>query len=84
MTKLHLDEVRNMFGDEITIWGGLPSICVLKESMNDNEFERYIDSFFRELGDGKHIILSFADTTPPDARFDRIKKVAEMAKQFKP
>jgi hypothetical protein len=84
MTKLHLDDIRNIFGDKITVWGGLPSICVLEESMNDNEFERYIDSFFRDLGEGRHIILSFADTTPPDAKFQRIERVAEMAGQFKP
>jgi hypothetical protein len=80
MTKLHLEEVRNSFGDNITIWGGLPSICVLEDSMNDAGFERYLNEFFEKLGDGKNIILSFADTTPPAAKFSRIKKVAEMAK----
>jgi len=84
MTKLRLSDIRDSFGDGITIWGGLPSICVLEDSMGDSEFKRYIDDFFHRLGEGKHIILSFADTTPPDARFDRIEKVAQMAGQFNP
>ena len=82
MTSLSLEEVRKSFGGNVTIWGGLPSICVLEDSMSDKEFDRYIKEFFEKLGEGKNIILSFADTTPPAARFDRIEKVARMAKDF--
>jgi len=82
MTRLHLQQVRNNFSGNITIWGGLPSICVLEDSMGDAEFERYLGEFFENLGDGKNIILSFADTTPPAAKFSRIEKVAEMAKSY--
>ena len=52
--------------------------------MNDQEFERYIDSTLESIGKGDHMILSFADTTPPDADFKRILKVIEMAKRFGP
>lgn len=82
MTKLRIEEIRRSFGDRITIWGGLPSICVLEDSMSDAEFERYLDDFFQNLGSGKNIILSFADTTPPAAKFSRIEMVAEMAKSY--
>jgi hypothetical protein len=84
MTKLELGDIRKSFGGDITIWGGLPSICVLEDSMSDREFDRFMDRFFRELGDGSNLILSFADTTPPAARFDRIEKVARMAEAFRP
>ena len=82
MTSLSLEEVRESFGDNITIWGGLPSICVLEDSMSDSEFDQYINKFFEGLGEGKNIIISFADTTPPAAKFERIEKVAEMARKF--
>jgi len=82
MTSLSLEEVRESFGDNITIWGGLPSICVLEDSMSDKEFDRYIKEFFEKLGGGNNIILSFADTTPPAAKFSRIELVAEMARAF--
>ena len=81
MTKLHLKDIRNSFGDDITIWGGLPSICVLEDSMNDNEFEHYINDFFEELDGGKNMIISFADTTPPGAKFERIERVAELVRK---
>ena len=50
--------------------------------MSDYEFDKYINNFFEDLGDGKNMILSFADTTPPGAKFERIEKVAEMARSF--
>jgi len=39
---------------------------------------------FASIGNGDHIILSIADTTPPGAKFDRILKIAQKAKQFGP
>ena len=82
MTSLTFKEIRKTLRDDITIWGGLPSICVLKDSMSDYEFEKYIDSILEDIGAGDHIILSFADTTPPDADFKRIVKVAELARKM--
>ncbi|MBM3700942.1 MAG: hypothetical protein FJW68_08560 [Actinobacteria bacterium] len=83
MTKLKLPGIRKDFGEKITIWGGLPSICILEEYMNDYEFDKYIHELLQSLGKGDHIILSFADTTPPDGKFERILKVNKLAKSFK-
>ena len=84
MTSLTLKEVRNVFGNKITIWGGLPSICVLEDSMSDYEFEKYINETLESIGSGDHLILSFSDTTPPEAKFERIKRVADLARKFGP
>jgi hypothetical protein len=83
MTKLKIEDIRKKFDSKITIWGGLPSICVLEDSVSDYEFEKYSHSFFKKLGSADRIILSFADTTPPGAKFERIKKIASLAKNFK-
>ena len=71
------------YAGKITIWGGLPSICILEEYMNDYEFDKYIYELLQSLGAGEHIILSFADTTPPDGKFKRILKVKKLAESFK-
>jgi len=83
MTKLKLEDIRRVFAGKITIWGGIPSICTLEEFMNEYEFDRYLYSLADSIGRGEHIILSFADTTPPDAKFERIGKVAEFAESLK-
>ena len=52
--------------------------------MDDKTFYRYIDDLFTKLGDGRGVILSIADTTPPDAKFERIELIARLAKEFGP
>jgi len=84
MTEYTLKEVREIFGSSITIWGGIPSVSVLEESMSDYEFEKYINGLLEDIGRGDHLILSFADTTPRDAKFERIKKVAKLSRDFGP
>lgn len=82
MTKLRIKDIREEFQGKISIWGGIPSICTLEEAMNDNEFDKFMDEFFIQIEKGDHLILSFADTTPPAAKFERIEKVAKLAKNF--
>jgi len=85
MTSLSLREVRDAFAGKITIWGGIPSISVLESSMSDYEFDAFLDDLFsNQVGKGDHLILSIADTTPPDAKFSRIEKIAKLAREFGP
>lgn len=84
MTSLTLKEVREAFAGKITIWGGIPSICVLENSMTDYDFEKYLNDTLSDIGAGDHLILSIADTTPPGAKFSRIEKIAQVAKEFGP
>ncbi|MEL7566824.1 MAG: uroporphyrinogen decarboxylase family protein [Dehalobacterium sp.] len=84
MTSLSLAEIRKALAGKITIWGGIPSNCVLKSTMSDYHFEQYLNQLFEDIGTGDHIILSIADTTPPDAEFSRIERILKMAEDFGP
>lgn len=84
MTKLTFKQVRDHFGSRITIMGGIPSICLLRNTMSDRDFDAYLDDFFTNLGDGDHLILGISDTTPPAAEFERLKAIAERIRQFGP
>lgn len=83
MTKFDLSLYLDTFKDKITIWGGIPSITVLEESMTDKQFRTYIDGVFEKIKANHRIILSIADTTPPGAKFDRIELIAKLAKEFR-
>ena len=84
MTRLALREVREAFGQRVTVWGGIPSVCVLRNSMGDYEFEKYLDMTLESVGKGDHMIFSIADTTPPGAEFDRILTIAKKTAEFGP
>jgi len=85
LTSLSLKEVRDAFaGSGITVWGGVASVAVLENSMTDYEFEAYLDDLLVQIGTGDHLILSIADTAPPEMKFSRLERIAKLAKEFGP
>jgi hypothetical protein len=82
MTRLSFKEVRDMFDGAITIMGGIPSIALLPSLMGESEFDAFMDDFFEQIGNGRHLILGISDTTPPAASFDRIVKLTDRVKDF--
>ncbi len=85
LTSLTIKDVRDAFeGNGITIWGGIPSVAVLENSMSDYKFESFINETFAQIGTGDRLILSIADTAPPDMKFSRLEQIAKKAKEFGP
>ena len=84
MTKLSLRETRAAFGDKITIWGGIPSTALLKETVSDREFYQIVDETLDAIGRGDHMIISVADTLPPAADFDRLLFLKKKVEEFGP
>ena len=83
MTCIPLHEIRKEFdGSGITIWGAIPSVSVLESSMSDRDFEALVDYTLGAIGKGDHMILAIADTTPPNAKFERILYIQKKAREF--
>jgi 5-methyltetrahydrofolate--homocysteine methyltransferase len=77
MTKVPIEEYYRRWSDELTIFGGIPSILLLPESTPEEEFEAYLDHLFRAVAPGKRMILGIADSTPPQAIFQRLVRMGE-------
>jgi hypothetical protein len=84
MTKLTLAETRHAFDGRITIMGGFPSVALVKEAMNDRQFDQYLDEFFQQIGRGDHLLLGISDTTPPAADFQRLLRIRDRVEAFGP
>lgn len=82
MTKVSIQQYRKFFGKRTTIWGGIPSNMVLRNCTSDDEFKNFVDELINTCKPYDHLILSIADTTPPDADFDRIIYLAEKCNRF--
>ena len=83
MTKCTLKEIRAGMGESITIYGGIPAIVLLENSMDDTAFKLYMEKFFsEEIGDGTGLILGVADNVPPRAKLERIQEINTMVKNF--
>ena len=83
-TKISMAEVRAAFDGRITIMGGIPAVALLKDSMNDRQFDEFLDEFFLQIGRGDRLILGVSDTTPPAADFARLLKIAQRIEAFGP
>ncbi|MFH1566613.1 MAG: uroporphyrinogen decarboxylase family protein, partial [Gemmatimonadota bacterium] len=77
MTRLTLRQLREGFGRGIAVWGGVPSVALLPESMDDAAFEAYVDQLFEQIGDGRHLILGVSDNVPPDADLERLARIGQ-------
>ncbi len=77
MTKIPIEEYYRRWKDHLTIWGGIPQSMLLAETASDEEFQAYLDHFFKAVAPGQRIIVGIADTTPPNAVFDRLRRIAD-------
>jgi uroporphyrinogen-III decarboxylase len=82
MVAVSMDRMRAAFGGRITIFGGVPSVALLEDSMSEEEFERYMAALFRELAPGDRHILGVSDMVPPDAKWERLVRMAEMVEAW--
>ena len=77
MTKVRVEEYYRAWGDKLTLWGGIPSNLLLAESTSDENFEAYLDHLFKSIGDGRRMIFGIADTTPPNAVYERLLRIGD-------
>ena len=84
MTQCTLGEIQEGMGPKTTVWGGIPSIALLDDAMDDRTFEAYLDDLFGELGTGERLILGVSDDVPPDANLSRLERVKERIEAFGP
>jgi uroporphyrinogen-III decarboxylase len=83
MVKNTLSQIRRELGNRKTVWGGIPSVALLPESMSDNDFEDFLISTFKDLGSGDHLVFGVSDNVPPGADLNRIEKIREKIERYK-
>ena len=81
MTKVSIQEYYRRWSDRITIFGGVPSNLLLPQLTPDAQFQGFMDELFTGIGTGARFILGIADTTPPDADFERLVRIGDMVRE---
>lgn len=75
MTKLTLAQLRQGFGPAVTVWGGIPSVALLPQSMGPAAFDDYLDELVGEVQDPTRLIMGVSDNVPPDADLERLSHI---------
>lgn len=77
MTKVKIDEYYRRWHEKLTIFGGIPSNILLADLATDEDLENYLKELLAAVHPGTRYIAGIADTTPPDAVFDRLRRIGE-------
>ena len=77
MTSVTAKEIREAWGDKVTIWGGLPTV-MFDPTYTDEQFDDFVMNLFRDVQPGYNFIVGMGDNVPATAVFDRVKRVAEL------
>jgi corrinoid protein of di/trimethylamine methyltransferase len=79
MTKLAIDTYYERWcrSDKLTLMGGLVQSLLSPATASLDDLNSYLDQFFKAVAPGKRIIMSVADTTPPNADFERLVLIGE-------
>ena len=80
MVPITLAEARKSLGDDITIFGGVPSV-ILESSISDEKFEEYMQEIFDAVAPGDRFILGIADNMMPTSMLSRVKRIGEMVEE---
>ncbi len=76
MTSIDLRATRALWGDQVTLWGGIASIT-LTPTFSEEEFRAYIEDVFDAVAPGDRFILGFGDNVPTDGLWSRIEWLAQ-------
>ncbi len=84
MTKLTVKEYYEKWSPHMTLMGLIPECVTLTNETSDLEFESFLDELFKSIAPGSRVILGIADSTPPNASFERLQRIGDrVAKQGK-
>ncbi len=76
-TLVSMKEFRETLGDEVTLWGGIPSI-LFEPMYGDEAFDAFIKNMFREMAPGYRFIVGMGDNLPFDGDINRVGRVVEL------
>ncbi len=79
MTKLPIETYYERWcrPGKLTLMGGLIQSMLSPATASVDDLNAYLNHFFKAVAPGQRLILSVADTTPPNADFDRLAIIGE-------
>ena len=81
MAPVTLKQAREAWGNNVIIWGGIPS-AIMCEPITDEYFEEYMLDLFKTIAPGDAFILGVADNVMPEAKIERVKRTTEMVAEY--
>ena len=77
MTSCRLEEIYEAFAGRITIWGGIPSVLLCRDSATDDQFRRFLDETIARYTGQTRLVLGVSDMITADAEWSRLRYLCE-------
>ncbi len=77
MTKVSVKEYYDQWSPRMTLMGLVPECVTLPCETSEENFEAFLDELFKSITPGRRVIIGIADSTPPNASFERIQRIGE-------
>jgi len=81
MVSVTLAEARKAWGNDVIIYGGIPSV-VLEDTTSEEEFEAYVRNVFRTIAPGDAFILGIADNAMPRTKIERVQRITQLVEEL--
>jgi len=81
MVSCTLEEARAAFGEDVIIWGAVPSV-ILEPEYSDDYLESYMRDLIRTIAPGNAFILGVADNVMPRASVERLRRISAMMEEW--
>lgn len=76
-----ITEFRRELGDNMTIWGGIPSI-LFEPMYSDEDFDNYVKNLLKDMAPGYRFIVGMGDNLPFDGNIDRVGRAARLIDKY--
>jgi len=76
-----MTEFRRELGDNMIIWGGIPSI-LFEPMYSDENFDAFVKNLLKEMAPGYRFIVGMGDNLPFDGDIDRVGRVVELIDKY--
>ncbi len=80
MVPLTLRRARQVLGERVIIWGGLPSL-LMSPTVAEEDFRAYMRELLEVVAPGKAFILGVADNVMPDSAIERVGWVSTLLEE---
>jgi hypothetical protein len=77
MTRCTIEQLAEAFEGRITIWGGIPSVLLCRDSASDSDFRTFIDKLIRDRAGRSRFVLGVSDMVTADCDWDRVRYIGE-------
>ncbi len=80
MVPVTIEKAFEVWGDDIVIWGGIPSTILCPSLYDEKMFKKMVHNIMEKIS-GRRVILAVADNVMPEADIERVRYISRLIRR---